>query len=369
MTESSPNWGGQELRLVREAQWLIQRGYRVYVACPPGGELARRLPKYGIPFFEIDFRITDASDLLRIARLCRADIIHTRGSRDTTCALWARAHGFCVIRSRHMTVPEKPSLAQRWLYRHGSERLVAASESIRRGLVAQMSVPAETIDVVGEGADLEEYHPDVDGAEVRREWGISPSQPLFGVIGMLRGEKGQRRFVNAAMELLRIVPRARFVIVGDGNTPYAEKLRAKVHRLFPGPNGSLFLAGYREDVPQVTAALDVLVVPSIQEAQTMVIPQAFAMAKPVIATRVGGIPEIVRDGETGVLVEPNDDLQLATAMLSLLENPTRARRLGATAHAYARQSLSFDTKMRALIASYRAALDQHAEITPSPAVA
>jgi glycosyltransferase involved in cell wall biosynthesis len=352
MTESSPNWGGQEQRLVREAAWLREQGHQVVVACRARSALATRLWADGLPFRPMEFRLTDAPALFRLAREAGADVIHTRSSADTTCALWARLRGIPVVRSRHMTIPERLNGRQKWLYRHGNVRIVAASRHIKDGLVNEARVDADAVDVIGEGVDLGEFSRTIDGSALRREWGVDPSAPLFGVIGMLRGEKGQRHFVNAAVELLRSVPRARFVIVGDGTGNYADNLRAKVRKNFPGPRAPLFLAGFRRDIPQVTAALDVLVVPSTQEAQTLVIPQAFAMAKPVVATKVGGIPEIVQNGRTGVLVEPNDGHTLAEGMKLMLEEPGFARELAGAGHEFARRELPFDKKMTQLLTTY-----------------
>ena len=117
-------------------------------------------------------------------------------------------------------------------------------------------------------------------------------------------------------------------------------------------------AGYREDISHVMAALDVLVVPSLCEAQTIVIPQAFAAGKPVIASRVGGIPELVRHEESGLLVQPGDDKELAAAMLRLLGEPVLRADLARAGLRLARRELAFDEKAELVLKSYRKALDQ-----------
>ena len=103
---------------------------------------------------------------------------------------------------------------------------------------------------------------------------------------MLRCEKGQGNFINAAARVLKSIPNARFVIVGGGQGSYADSLHAKIHQKFPMTPSPVVVTGYREDIAHVMAALDVVVVPSLCEAQTIVIPQAFAAGKPVIASRV-----------------------------------------------------------------------------------
>ena len=133
-------------------------------------------------------------------------------------------------------------------------------------------------------------------------------------------------------------------------------MRRKVLRDFPHKPSPVIFTGYREDMPEIMAEIDVLVVPSMQEAQTIVIPQAFASGKPVIASRVGGIPELVKHGENGLLVEAGDVPALADAMLQLAVSPDLRRRLGDAGLELAREELSFDGKMDLVLASYRRAM-------------
>jgi glycosyltransferase involved in cell wall biosynthesis len=233
---------------------------------------------------------------------------------------------------------------------------VAASYSIRAGLIHAGKIPAEGIDVIGEGVNPELYHPAIDGASLRHQWGIDPSAPLFGVIGSIRREKGLCAFVDAALELLRQVPRARFVLVGDGHGPYAERLRERIARAFSGSRPALFLAGFRIDIPRVIAALDALVVPSLAEGQTLVIPEAFACRKPVIASDVGGIPEIVTHGKTGLLVPPNKPRDLARAMRHLLDDPALARELAMAGHEFSKVNLCFGDRMKDRLRTYERAI-------------
>lgn len=355
MTECSLNWGGQEQRMLREALWLEARGHKVTIACQADSALAERLAEMDIPWRLMTFDAFDAPALAWLAKETKADIIHTRRSKDTTCALPARLRGAVVVRSRHMTMePLRP--AQRWLYRWGSNRLIAASRHIKEGIVLA-GVRADKIDVIGEGVDFEEFHPGIDGSSLRREWHVPAGAPLFGVIGMFRSEKGQSVFVRAARKLLHHAPHARFVLVGDGpHHGYAEKLRQRIAASFPGLEAPLFVAGFRRDIPRVTAALDALVVPSLREAQTLVIPQAFAMRKPVIASNVGGIPELVQHGVNGLLVPPDDPGALSHAMRLLLDDQPLAQRLADEGYRFAHQHLSFDEKGRQLVRTYEMAL-------------
>jgi glycosyltransferase involved in cell wall biosynthesis len=180
------------------------------------------------------------------------------------------------------------------------------------------------------------------------------------VIAMLRPEKGQRTFINAAANVLRLVSDARFVIVGGGGGSYVDRLYEKIRRNFPQSPAPIIITGYREDVSQVMAALDFVVVPSLQEGQTIVIPQAFAAGKPVIASLVGGIPELVTHEQNGLLVQPANNGALAAAMLRLLADPALCANLASAGLSLARRELSFERKAELVLKSYLRTIDQSA---------
>ena len=359
-TESSPNWGGQQYRLWREAVWLDEHGHNVLVVCGRRSELSVRLKSqaphilvgtirsWGGPLGLLEF-------LWRIRRW-KPDVIHTRSGQDALWACLLHFTGWAVVRSRHMTMASDMPARQKFPYRSGSARVIAAAEFIKRDVIAYADVPESRVDVAGEGVDLKEFHPGVDGRGFRAEFSIPDDAPVFGLVAMIRSEKGHNHFVNAASKVLKKVPSARFLIAGDGQPSQVEKLRLKVLKEFPNVPSPVILAGYREDVAEIMAAIDVLVVPSMQEAQTIVIPQAFATGKPVIASHVGGIPEIVQHGVNGLLVKAGDVAGLAEAMQQLSESPDLRRRFGGAGLELARKQLSFDNKMELVLASYRKAI-------------
>jgi glycosyltransferase involved in cell wall biosynthesis len=116
------------------------------------------------------------------------------------------------------------------------------------------------------------------------------------------------------------------------------------------------MTGFREDIPSIMRAIDCLVVPSAQEAQTLVIPQAFATGKPVIGSRVGGIPELLEDGVTGLLIPPQDPAALTAAMQKIITQPDMADRMAQAGYELARRDLAIDTKMGLLVTSYLKAI-------------
>src|SRR5262245_39329459 len=173
MTEASPNWGGQQFRLVREAAWLTERGHRVLVLCGEYSKLAAELGR-SKPQIEVEKVSSWAGPraLLRMASVVRRahpDVIHTRSGRDSAWASYFHLAGHPVVRSRHMTIPERVPVGETLGYRFGCRRIIAAAKFIKSDLVARSGVSDSRIDVVGEGANLEEFHPALDGAGFRAE--------------------------------------------------------------------------------------------------------------------------------------------------------------------------------------------------------
>ena len=364
MTDASPSWGDQQYRLVREAVWLHERGHEVIILCAETSKLAANLQR-NAPWIRVEKVRSWGSPraLLRLAGIIRRsqpDLIHTRGGQDSTWASYFHLAGRPVICSRHMAIPEHVRIRDAIRYRFGCRRIIAAAQVVKRDLVARAGVSDSRIDVVGEGANLEEFHPGLDGGGFRAEFKIPPKSPLFGVIAMLRPEKGQRTFIKAAAKVLSLVSDARFVIVGGGGGSYVDRLYEKIRRTFRQSPAPVIITGYREDLSQVMGALDFVVVPSLDETQTIVIPQAFAAGKPVIASLVGGIPEVVRHEQNGLLVQPANHDALAAAMLRLLADRALRANLASAGLILARRELSFEEKAELVLESYFRAVDQSA---------
>src|SRR5437870_1150977 len=239
--------------------------------------------------------------------------------------------------------------ARRALVYRLADRVVTGGEAVR-GIVVGAGVPAGRVVSIPPGVDTRRFHPGVCGKTVRDELGLAADQPLVGLVANIRGSKGHNVFLEAAREVLQRRPDARFLVVGDGVG------RAEVRRRVGamGLDAAVTLTGFRRDIPEVMAALDVLVLPSIRsEATSQVIPQAFAVGTPVVATTVGGSPELVRDGETGRLVPPEDPPALARAVLEILRDPERARAMGRAGQAAISAGLTLDASMARTTAVYR----------------
>ena len=226
------------------------------------------------------------------------------------------------------------------------DRLIAVSRAIVAKLQAEGRdvVPVE---LIYNGVDLQRYDELEACCTLPEEYGFEPGSPMVGVVARLEPEKGHATLLDAWPQVLERVPDARLLIVGEGSQRGALEARAGSLGLMgedcgpdrcvgtrgARPGARVFFTGRRDDVPAVTAALDVAVLPSYREAQGMVILEAMALRRPVVATDVGGIPEMIEDGRTGLLVPPRDAAALADAVTRLLTDHPLADTIARAGHA------------------------------------
>ena len=356
-TEASVGFGGQEIRIVAEARWLLDHGWPALLAGQPCSPLLGEGERQGVPTVAVAMRRPlDLPALLALRRLIidrDVSLVHTHSSIDSWLGgLAARACRRPVVRSRHVTIaiPRRRALVYRL-----ANRIIGSGEAAAR-VVEAAGVPPTRIVAIPPGVDIGRFHPGVSGAGVRAELGLDAAS-VVGLVANIRGSKGHNVFLEAAREVASREPAARFLIVGDGIG--FDDVRRRVGAL--GLEGVVRMLGFRRDIPEVMAALDVLVLPSIRsEAASQVIPQALAVGTPVVATDVGGSGELVRNGDTGRLVPAGDAAALAAAVLDCLADPARARAMARRGQALVRGSHSLDAAMARTTAVYRELLDTRA---------
>ena len=354
-TESSLGWGGQEVRVLAELEWMRARGHWVALAAHPASAIAKRAREAGILFYPL--RTHKALLPLEVVRMAawlianRIDVINTHSSNDGWLAgLAARmAVRPILIRSRHIEVdyPNRfwSGLAFRFLPHH----VITTSQRIADRLATELGIPPARVTCIATGVDLVRFSPEIEGS-LHQELGISPDVALVGMISVLRSWKGHATFLDAAARLLRDSKRpVGFVIAGDG--PGREVLTEKIAQ--EPWKDKVTLLGHRTDVPNILASLDVLVLPSYaHEGIPQIILQAQAMSCAVVATTIGGIPEVVEDGVTGPLVPPRHAERLAEKISSLLDDPALSAHLGQNARASIEKSYSLDAMGERLLALY-----------------
>src|SRR5215510_5256906 len=346
-TESSLGRGGQEIRTLAEARWLIGHGWNALIACQPDSLLLREARAASVPVESLWMRsATHVGALLRLRRLIRergVNLVHTHSSVDSWLgSLAAKSLRRPIVRSRHVSIPIRHTLVYRL-----ADRIITSGEAVRATVVAA-GIPPEKIVSVSAGVDIEQFHPGVSGKSVRDELGLG-GVPVVGLVANIRGSKGHNVFLDAARAVLEAAPDTRFLIVGDGVG--FDEVKARVQQM--GLESRVFFSGFRRDVPEVMAALDVLVLPSTRsEATSQVIPQALAVGTPVVGSDVGGIPELVRDGETGRLVPPGKPDALAAAIVDMLSDTERAHAMAQAGQALVRERFTVDAMMAATTAVY-----------------
>jgi glycosyltransferase involved in cell wall biosynthesis len=349
--ESSGSWGGQEYRTCLEINWLNAHNHKAWLVCDPTSEVFPKAKEIGTPVIAMSLRHRiNPLVSLRIWLFCRrhrVDLIKTYSSKDHWLCLPLFLCGMPVTRARCITDPlGKKNRA--FIYKYGCAKIVADAQVIKKEFIEQHGIAPEKIEVIGSAVDLTKFSPTRDPMKFRREVGLAPATPLIANIGMIRPDKGQFNLVEAAGMVLQQRPDVRFVFVGEatGGGSGEKWVRRAIERA--GLQDNILMTGYRWDTPEILAASNMVVIASLHtEASPIVLREAFASGRPVVATRVGDVPEIIAHGENGLVVQPNDSNALATAILLFLSDEKLAARCAASGLQYAREHFCFNRMMKA----------------------
>ena len=347
--ESSRSWGGQEYRTCLEINWLNAHGHQAWLACNPGSQVHSKASELQTRLVTMPLRRRiDPLCSWRLWRFCRqnrVDLLKAYSSKDHWICLPLYFCGIPLSRARCIT-DRLGSKGRAFVFKHGCSQIVADASVIKRHLVEEHGVDPAKIEVIGSAVDLEKFKPPRNRAKFRREIGLGDNTPLIGNVGMIRPDKGQLVLVEAAPLVLQKRPDVRFVIVGQGTGILKRGINVRNAIDRAGLADKIIMAGYRWDTPDVYAACDMIVIASLRtEASPIVLREAFASGRPVIATKVGDIPEILRDRENGLLIEPGDTQALANAIMEFITDPNLAAHCAANGLRYATEHFSFNTMM------------------------
>ena len=319
--------GGAETLLVEIVRRLDRTRFAPELCClkhfgPLGEVLAKEVPAFtGLLAHKYDFAV-----LIRLTRLMRRrriDAVVTVGTGGDKM-FWGRlaawAAGVPVICSAlHSTgLPDRVEWSNRRLAPL-TDAFIAVAEPHARHLAEHEGCPADKVCTIPNGVDIERFHPRWPDRMLQEELGLMQGAPVVGIVAALRPEKNHELFLLAAELIRRKLPDARFLVVGDG--PQREYLESLAREL--AISEAVRFLGTRDDVPKILSLIDVLVLTSHMEANPISILEAMAAEKPVVATRVGSIPEAVVDGETGLLVTPGSAKELADGVVELFGNASR----------------------------------------------
>jgi glycosyltransferase involved in cell wall biosynthesis len=361
--ESSRSWGGQEYRTCLEINWLNAHGHQAWLICNPDSQVYSKASDLGTRLVPMPLRSrVDPLCSLRLWKFCRQnqiDLLKTYSSKGHWICLPLYFCGVPLSRARCIT-DSIGSRSRAFVFKHGCSQIVADASVIKRQLVEQHRVDPAKIQVIGSAVDLERFKPPRDRAKFRREIGVDDEAPLIGNVGMIRPDKGQLELVKAAPLVLQERPDTRFVIVGQGTGILKRGINVRNAIDRAGLAEKIIMAGYRWDTPDVYAACDMIVIASLRtEASPIVLREAFASGRPLIATKVGDIAEIVRHRENGLLIEPGNTQALAAAIMEFISDPDLAAHCAANGLRYATEHFSFDRMMEAKLQADFAILNQN----------
>jgi glycosyltransferase involved in cell wall biosynthesis len=318
--------GSAERSVVDLAVALRRRGWPVHVACSAGGVRAGSLADAGVPVSVlldelVERRVSGRYEraLARLVAGLRPAVVHAHLFASAAAAVHAvRDLPVPLVVTEHSEEPwrDRRARAVSGLVYRNADHVVAVSSAVRDLLVSDYGVAPDRVEVLLPTTTAEPVPSAARPAE---------GSPVVGLVGRLVQEKGVDVFLRAAALVSAVVPQAEFLVVGDG--PLRPDLEHRAAVL--GLSGSVTFTGYRSDVSRLLAGLDVLAVPSRSDGSPLVVCEAMAAGVPVVASRVGGLPDLVEDGGSGLLVRPGEAEDLARALVSLLLDPEAARRLGA----------------------------------------
>ena len=330
--DTARTWRGGQNQVLLTINGLRELGHRAALVAHPDGELRRRAAE-GLelvplaPRTEMD--LSAAWRLSRVVKRLRPDILHAHDPHAVAMAALALSLGSstsgmpapALVAARRVDFHLKGNSFSRWKYRQ-VDCFIAASEAIRQMLVAD-GVTADRTVTVHEGIDVEHVVA-LPAVNVHEAFWLPHHAPVVGNVAALVPHKGQRHLVGAARLVVREVPDARFIILGEGELREPLERQIREYHL----EKHVLLPGFRTDVLGCLKGFDLFVMSSVTEGLGTSLLDAMACSRAIVATRAGGIPEVVEDGENGLLVRPRDDVAMAQAIVRLLLDENLRRKMG-----------------------------------------
>lgn len=323
---TAKNWRGGEQQVVYLVEELQSRGHSNFVVCQPKSVLEKKVSSLKIPVFPLLMRgewdLIAAIKLARIIKKNNIQILHLHTAHAHTLGLFAaKFNPACkVIVSRRVDF----HIRSRFKYnRRGIDKIITVSERIRQVLIED-KIKSDKIVAVHSGVDLERFNKIKTNDYFYKEFDLDRNVPVVGIVAALAPHKDHHNFLYAAKMVKKNYPQAKFLIVGEGTLE--NELKVLTQRL--GLEKEVVFTGFRKDSLEIISTFDVFVLSSCLEGMGSVLLEAMALAKPIVATRTGGIPEVVLNGVTGILVPPKNSGELADGIIQLLKDNILAKEMG-----------------------------------------
>jgi glycosyltransferase involved in cell wall biosynthesis len=342
-------WRGGEQQALYLASGLERMGVDNTMVCQPGSPMEERAGAAGIAVHPLkmcgEWDLSAAWALRGLIKRERFDIVHMHTSHAHTLgvlgARLARCGKTVVTRRVDFSIYRHPFSLSGIKYQFGVDQYIAISEAIRQVMIKDR-ICKDKISVVHSGIDLSRFD-GVDGrGKLREEFGLADSVPVVGTVAHFAWHKGLEYLVDAVPLIRKELPDVKIFFVGEG------KLEGEIRERVTERDveDCVVFTGFRKDVPDVLDFLDVFVMPSVMEGLCTSILDALAMKKPVVGSDVGGIPEIIEDEKTGLLVPPKDFEGLASAIVKLMNDKGLGGQLADVGRTKVEQQFSVDAMAR-----------------------
>jgi glycosyltransferase involved in cell wall biosynthesis len=352
--DAGREWRGGQRQALFLVRYLHQKGFPLVFVVQPESPLHEKASEAGLPVLPIKMRSElDPIAMIRLAvamkrRKCRLVHFHDAHGLGVGSTSASLAGVPLRVISRRVDFPLPQNILSRRKYRKDVDVIIAISEGVKEVLVKGGIAPAN-IEVIPSGIDFSPFREVTSRDFLRREFSFASDDYLVGIVAHLEDHKGHKYLIKAAELLKAQAPNIRIVVVGEGSLKF--ELTKQVRELHV--EDLVFFLGFRDDVPRILASLDLFVLSSHLEGLGSSIMDAMASRLPVVATRTGGIPEVVVDGETGLLVPPRDPAALAEGILRLYRDRELAKKLGQRGYEVVCEKFSAEAMAERVIALYQ----------------
>lgn len=359
--DTARTWRGGQNQVLLTVNGLRAIGQRATLVAHPDGELRRRVAE-GLDLIPLaprtEMDLSAAWKLSRLIKQLGPDVVHAHDPHGIAMSALALSLGgasaatTALVASRRVDFHLKGNSFSRWKYRQ-VDCFIAASDAIRQMLVAD-GVPAAQVVTVHEGIDVEHVAA-APPVNVHEAFWLPHHAPVVGNVAALVPHKGQRYLIDAAHMVVREIPDARFVILGEGELREHLEKQVRDHHL----EKHVLLPGFRTDVLGCIKGFDLFVMSSVTEGLGTSLLDAMACRRAIVATRAGGIPEIVEDGATGLLVPPRDAASLARAIVRMLKDAAMRATMGDAGFARVRERFTVEQMVARTAALYGRVAGRH----------
>lgn len=333
-------FGGAEQHLITLLRHINRQEFEIHVACLFAKPLAPLVVKEGFAVHVFPmaskFDLKPINGMASLIKKEGFDIVHTHGVRANLVGRLAskKAGVYRVVTTVHSVLAfDYKRRIDRWvnkLCEKATRKITTSFVTVSKMLAVQLEtegIPTGKIVTIHNGLEIENYNPELNGQPVKDEFKIDAKTVLMGIVARLHPVKGHSYLLEATAQAVKKIPGLTLLIVGDG--PLRAGLETMTRSL--GIEDKVIFTGFRSDIPEIIAALDFLVLPSLSEGLSLTVMEGMAMKKPVLATAVGGTPEIITSGVDGFLVPPGDVPALVQGIQDLAGNRDLADKLGAAA--------------------------------------